>query len=231
MALNNSSSTRKYKVYTSKLRYKLVYTLMKNITPRLYGHVIECGGGAFPFTRPMIARLRQVFGSAPLTGVEIGVAEGKNAENILKILNVTHLFLIDPYEAYLENGRLETSARAHSINEMIMKARLKPFWNRVTFLKFRSQDAVNKIPQVDFVYIDGCHVYDSVRKDIQLYSSKVRLGGFIGGHDFNWPGVAKAVQEFANDNHALFINFPPDWYIQLMPARTTFQEISPPIIV
>jgi hypothetical protein len=201
---------------------------MKNITPRLYRHVIECGGGEFPFTRPMIARLRQVSGSSPLTGVEIGVAEGKNAENIFKILNVMRLYLIDPYEAYLENGRLETR---YSNNETIMKARLKPFWNRITFLKLRSQDAFNMIPQVDFVYIDGSHDYDSVRKDIRLYSSKVRLDGFIGGHDFNWPGVAKAVQEFANDNHVLFINFPPDWYIQLMPARAAFQEISLPISI
>jgi hypothetical protein len=195
-----------------KWRYKLVYALMKRITPSLYKHCVECGLSELPFTRPMTTRLRQVFGSTPLIGVEIGVAEGKNAENIFKILNMARLYLIDPYEAYFENGRLKTQ---YADREITMKATLKPFWDQVRFLKLKSQDAVNMIPQVDFVYIDGSHDYDAVKRDIQLYVSKVRSGGFIGGHDINAPGVAKAVQEFANHNHLVFINSPPDWYIQL----------------
>ena len=195
-----------------KWRYKLVYALMKRITPRFYNTLLRMGLISFYPTRPMIVLLKQVFADRPLIGVEIGVADGKNAESIFKILNITHLYLIDPYEAYLENGRLETR---YTNMEIMMKATLKPFWNRITFLKLKSQDAVNMIPQVDFVYIDGCHEYDAVKKDIQLYAPKVRLGGFIGGHDFRWPGVAKAVQEFTNDNHLFFIYSYPDWYIQL----------------
>jgi hypothetical protein len=195
-----------------KWRYKLVYALMKRVTPGLYRHCVECGLSDLPFTRPMIARLRQVFSNTPLIGVEIGVAEGKNAENMFKTLNITHLYLIDPYEIYVENGRLETR---YSNREAVMKAILKPFWNRITFLKLKSQDAVNMIPQVNFVYIDGSHDYDAVRRDIQLYASKVSPGGLIGGHDISVSGVAKAVQEFADHNHLAFISSSPDWYMQL----------------
>ena len=35
----------------------------------------------------------------------------------------------------------------------------------------------------DFVFIDGDHRYESVRRDIQAWLPKVRPGGIMGGHD------------------------------------------------
>jgi predicted O-methyltransferase YrrM len=43
--------------------------------------------------------------------------------------------------------------------------------------KFRGQP-------LDFVYIDGDHGYEAVINDITNYSSKVRPGGIIAGHDY-----------------------------------------------
>jgi hypothetical protein len=54
---------------------------------------------------------------------------------------------------------------------------------------------------LDFVFIDGAHNYESVKADIQAWLPKVKIGGFIGGHDYgnNEPedvnGVKKAVDE------------------------------------
>ena len=39
-------------------------------------------------------------------GVEIGVAKGVNAESIIETLNIEHMFLVDPYCSYVEDGRL-----------------------------------------------------------------------------------------------------------------------------
>lgn len=36
---------------------------------------------------------------------------------------------------------------------------------------------------VDFLFIDGDHTYDSVKKDYELYSQFVRKGGIIAFHD------------------------------------------------
>lgn len=50
----------------------------------------------------------------------------------------------------------------------------------------------------DFIYVDGNHDYDSVKRDLELYLPKVKNGGFIGGHDyseFEWPEVVRAVNE------------------------------------
>ena len=53
----------------------------------------------------------------------------------------------------------------------------------------------------DFVYIDASHEYESVLADIKAYAKLVKPGGFLIGDDYfqNWPGVIKAVDEFAEE--------------------------------
>ena len=45
------------------------------------------------------------------------------------------------------------------------------------------------------VFIDASHEYGDVLADIRAWWPKVMKGGYFGGHDINWPGVARAVQE------------------------------------
>ena len=49
----------------------------------------------------------------------------------------------------------------------------------------------------DFVFIDADHSYDAAKDDIARWRSKVRPGGWLGGHDYNktFPGVMAAVDE------------------------------------
>lgn len=54
----------------------------------------------------------------------------------------------------------------------------------------------------DFVFVDAGHSYDAAKEDIRLWRSKVRSGGWFGGHDYHpaHPGVIRAVNEaFGND--------------------------------
>jgi len=56
---------------------------------------------------------------------------------------------------------------------------------------------------LDFVYIDGEHTYDFVMIDLVLWSRKVRPGGIISGHDYEYqkpkqPKVSKAINHFAS---------------------------------
>ena len=51
------------------------------------------------------------------------------------------------------------------------------------------------------VYIDGNHLYEFVKGDLEVYWSKVKSGGYIAGDDYGvrgwWQnGVTKAVDEF-----------------------------------
>lgn len=50
----------------------------------------------------------------------------------------------------------------------------------------------------DFVFIDACHAYDSVKADILAWLPKVRKGGILAGHDYRCethPDVTRAVNE------------------------------------
>ena len=54
----------------------------------------------------------------------------------------------------------------------------------------------------DLVYIDACHRYESVTKDIEAWWPKVKPEGVFAGHDYTkrHPGVIKAVDEFISQN-------------------------------
>jgi len=39
--------------------------------------------------------------------------------------------------------------------------------------------------QVDFLFIDGDHSYEGVKKDFEMYSSLVRKGGVVRGNGNN----------------------------------------------
>ena len=47
----------------------------------------------------------------------------------------------------------------------------------------------------DFIYIDASHKYEDIKNDILVWMPKLKVGGLIAGHDYNWLGVAKAVNE------------------------------------
>ncbi len=58
----------------------------------------------------------------------------------------------------------------------------------------------------DFVFIDASHEYEDVKRDLDAWWPKVKVGGTFAGHDFtnHHPGVVKAVQE----------KFPAKWDLQ-----------------
>jgi hypothetical protein len=54
---------------------------------------------------------------------------------------------------------------------------------------------------LDWVYVDGDHLYEAVRSDLALFAPKVRPGGLLAGDDYGragwWDdGVTRAVDEF-----------------------------------
>lgn len=150
-------------------------------------------------------------------GAEIGVHKGEFSKLILEIVNPNALYLIDPWiheedELYsnswyggLSGGQKELDGRfdsvckkfADEINEEIVVVHRK-----------KSKDALKNFQSnyLDWVYIDGNHLYDYVMQDLKLSYDKVKFGGMICGDDYQtggwWEGgVKEAVDEFCERNN------------------------------
>lgn len=71
-------------------------------------------------------------------------------------------------------------------------------------LYIASSEKASKILEKNFfhfVYIDGNHKYEYVKKDIEIWRGKIEQGYWIGGHDYkNIKSVTKAVNECFNSN-------------------------------
>jgi len=163
-----------------------------------------------PFIRFLKDYYHGISGRRSIIGAEIGVLNGVNAENILKNLSVTKLYLIDPYKLYQEFSRHNDK----DMNEVEVTAhkRLDRFAHRTVWIKKTSDEAVEDIKEkLDFIYIDGNHAYEFVKKDMENYYSLLKEGGILAGHDIAYKGVMTAFTEFAKDKISCVL--PPDWII------------------
>lgn len=88
-------------------------------------------------------------------------------------------------------------------------------------VRMPSLDAVSQFEDgsLDLVFVDGDHTYEGCLADIKAWLPKVRPGGAIAGHDLDWPGVAKAVEEVFGGK-AEFCQ-PKSWRVWVKPEERT----------
>jgi hypothetical protein len=144
-----------------------------------------------------------LFKNKKLIGLEIGVEYGLNAKTMLTLLPIEKLYMVDPY---INNDQMYRETRKY----------LAKYDDKTIFIRKTSENAANEIPdKLDFVYLDGAHTYEAVKKDIELIYNKIKKGGILGGHDFwaNEIGVCKAVLEFVEYNNLTINGKLTDWWI------------------
>jgi len=143
-----------------------------------------------------------------IIGAEIGTYEGLNSLNILNGLDIKKLYLIDPYDSTGNIGGMKlTKEQADHIRD-IAHSRLERFADKIVWIDKKSEDAIDDIEDdLDFVYVDGDHRYQTVKKEIELYYPKIKDGGLMAFHDYDAPdennGVVQAVEEFFNNQNII----------------------------
>ena len=142
-------------------------------------------------------------------GAEIGVGSGPNTVNLCKSLpNLEKLYAIDPFEYYPDfDKQIKAVNRDYEGHYKIFLSNIAPYKDKIKVIRKRSSDAAELIEDnsLDFVFIDGNHLYEYVKEDILLWAPKVKWGGIISGHDYTsdpddvgkqwFHGVKKAVDE------------------------------------
>lgn len=129
----------------------------------------------------MIDYIAQEFNGRPVVGAEIGVFRGEGSLYILENLNIQTLHLIDPYD--YEDAAYKDLARPH-LQGASEEARKRLQGRPVKWWRMPAEEAAPLIGELDFVYIDGNHYKKYVKSDIENYSKLVKLGGWVGGHDY-----------------------------------------------
>ena len=174
--------------------------------------------------RPFVRNLKHL-NKKDLVGAELGVLDGWHALDIMEALSIKKLYLIDPYKAYEKYsesvGNPRKTQRALEERMRIAKKVLKKYGNKVKFIREFSEKASKFIEDesLDFIYIDGNHQYEFVKKDVELYYPKIKKGGIIGGDDYSSSpeteregfGVFKAVNGFFKKKQIFFYN--RDWFV------------------
>jgi len=131
-------------------------------------------------------------------GAEIGVEFGQNIKEVLSRCPDFRFIAVDCWDPNFKYQ--DWRKEKQSINEKQFDKLLLLFPSRIEKIKAWSWYAALKIPDstLDLVFLDASHDYNSTRQDILSWLPKIRVGGFIGGHDYGhpkFPGVKKAVDE------------------------------------
>lgn len=147
-----------------------------------------------------------------LIGIEIGVLTAVGSVAMLIRMPNLKLYSIDPWR-HFDNNEFEAGWKQEELDKAYLEAvnRLKPFKARSILIKKTSDEAINDLSniQADFIYIDGDHTYEQVKKDIGNYLPILKKNhSILAGHDWQNDGVKKAVLEFFKIEE---LQFGDDW--------------------
>lgn len=164
------------------------------------------------------AILQRISVDLVIHGAEIGVYRAWNAVGMLTNRPLLQLLCVDSWCVYpgdyIANDPLE-KCQDWEPNYQEAMIQLQPFDARVKIMHQFSVDAAKEIDDgsLDFVFIDARHQSPWVDQDIEAWRSKVKPGGWIGGHDYNhgnYPDVIKAVT-FAAQKYQWHVETDIDW--------------------
>jgi len=153
--------------------------------------------------------------------LEVGVNEGVNLFYLAKRNPNIIFYGVDPYyssEFEIEeivHGTQKTIYENDKYNQMLLRIRKLKF-NNVHLVKKTSLEAAKDYDdeELDFVFIDGDHSYQNVKEDIHLWLPKIKVGGYLAGHDFSleWFSVVRAVEDTIGLNK-IIVNVPAKVWI------------------
>lgn len=130
--------------------------------------------------------------------VEIGVWKADFGHGMLSQMPNLHWIGIDPFVIYDEKRRRMPNQNSWDAVFLRVQQKMRVFGERSELLRFSSQDAVDLVPDgIDFLFIDGWHVYTQVMLEQELYVPKVRVGGIVSGHDYWYDPVKRAAHAYA----------------------------------
>jgi predicted O-methyltransferase YrrM len=112
--------------------------------------------------------------------IEVGVDTGKTTFHLLDTIPNLTIYAVDK-----------------DISKFYNESIKEKYGNRLKPVQGYSFQVVDQFADnfADIIFIDADHSYASVKQDILKYTPKLKNGGLLTGHDIDYPGVNKAVNE------------------------------------
>jgi len=165
---------------------------------------------------PAQERARAILDRVPSGGalVEVGVLIGALSREILRARSDVRLAMVDNWlpmedqpEAYIATGddhALHDRERAERHYRQARAVR-EEFADRANMFRGDSVAVAGTFcrDNFDLVFLDADHSFDGVTADLAAWESRIKPGGWIGGHDYRNPdprfrfGVTHAVDVWA----------------------------------
>jgi len=62
---------------------------------------------------------------------------------------------------------------------------------------------IDKVEDIDVIFIDGSHIYEDVKNDLEIVDQVLKISGYVFVDDYQIEGVKKACLEFldSHDNY------------------------------
>ena len=167
--------------------------------------------------------LNHILQFKPKNFLEVGVFHGVTSRNICEILHNLHGndFTFTGIDMFLNDKEILTDEiapntkfsnplktiyykyiiRTDPYSIKSVKKLLKKFLPNVNIIQGNSNEVLKKINlnEIDYVFLDGGHKYETVRNDLLNLSKIVNNKGIILCDDYNLtyaPGIKKAIDEF-----------------------------------
>jgi len=144
----------------------------------------------------------------PLTGLLVGVGEGVLIEHFHMFLNIKRLYLVDPFEPFLEKWYTRSLHMENCFVKYypVAMKKIEKYRDTCVFIKKFAKDAIDDIPDnLDFIWLDFCGVYDTFLEVCDLYFDKIKAGGLLAGkrHTYKWEDVVRALRDFCKDRNVV----------------------------
>jgi hypothetical protein len=119
-----------------------------------------------------------------LVGAEVGVYYGAMSKALLEQAPQLKLYMVDSWKVGAPSNRKRAESNTDPTRRLV--------------LAMPSLEAVKHVPDLDFVFIDADHSYPAVKADIAAWMPKVKVGGWLCGHDYDLRAVKRAVDGLPN---------------------------------
>ena len=172
--------------------------------------------------------LNHILQIKPKIFLEIGVFHGVTSRNVCEILYFLHgenfkfigidMFLNDEVilkDEHAPNTNFSNPLKTIYYKYIIksdpysiksVKNLLKKFIKNIRIIQGNSNEVLKKISlnEIDYVFLDGGHKYETVRDDLNCLSKIINNNGIILCDDYNLtyaPGIKIAIDEYVDKNN------------------------------